>query len=119
MSNETNETIKNHYLSLYEAVNEVTSTTKRQRGAESSARSVKRAAMAGTGGKKAPNFVPGHKLQRGKKYIIIAVPHEGYEFFEIDNKDKIKDFGQKGKYDGWMRGRNYEKVDAIFKVEES
>ena len=63
-------------------------------------------------------------MKRGKRYVILAVTHEGYEFYEVDNKTKLKDFNDtNGRYYDWIK--NTKKLDesdeivAIVKVEES
>ena len=56
--------------------------------------------------------------------MVLAIAHQGYEFYEVDNKTKLKDFNDtNGSYYDWIK--NTKKLDAsdvivaIFKVEES
>ena len=63
-------------------------------------------------------------LKRGKRYVVLAIAHQGYEFYEVDNKTKLKDFNDtNGSYYDWIK--NTKKLDAsdvivaIIKVEES
>ena len=63
-------------------------------------------------------------LKRGKRYVVLAIAHQGYEFYEVDNKTKLKDFNDtNGRYYDWIKNTKKldesDEISAIIKVEES
>ena len=63
-------------------------------------------------------------LIRGKRYVVLAIAHQGYEFYEVDNKTKLKDFNDtNGRYYDWIKNTKKldesDEISAIIKVEES